>query len=151
MRWTFFIALVLMVAAGALLGGISTAHAAGWDATTTPAATTTGWDATVSSSIPDNSPKSLNEAVDYSKAVYCGARSVLASNLGLMLGLLLAATGLYSMITKGVSAHALATIIAGALLTSLPGLIESLFGGVVGVLGPLTTLTSLNIPSCPGL
>lgn len=93
---------------------------------------------------------STTVAIEYSKEVYCGARDILASNLGLMLGFILAATGLYSMITKGVSAGALATIIAGALLTSLPGIIENFLSGTQKILGSLTTTKTFIVPSCSG-
>lgn len=93
---------------------------------------------------------STTQAIEYSKQVYCGARDVLASNLGLMLGFILAATGLYSMVTKGVSAGALATIIAGALLTSLPGIIENFLSGTQKILGSLTTTKTFIVPSCSG-
>lgn len=62
--------------------------------------------------------------------MYCGAYNVLTGNLGLMLGLLIAAYGLWILITDGSFGKGLTIIVAGALLTALPGLTSSFIQGM---------------------
>lgn len=62
--------------------------------------------------------------------MYCGAYNVLTGNLGLLLGLLIAAYGLWILISDGAFGRGVAIITAGALLTALPGLTSSFIQGV---------------------
>lgn len=65
-----------------------------------------------------------------SKRLYCDTKSLIEGNLGILLGLLLVIMGIWSLIRDGSWTDGLIMIIFGALVTALPGLLESTYGGL---------------------
>ncbi|HEX2859329.1 MAG TPA: hypothetical protein VHP58_03930 [Alphaproteobacteria bacterium] len=67
-------------------------------------------------------------ALSLSQQLYCQSKNVLASNLGLLIGVVMALAGLYRMVS-GNLAGGMIMLICGALITALPSLVESAMKG----------------------
>jgi hypothetical protein len=83
--------------------------------------------------------------------LYCDARTLLTGNLGIILGMILVFSGLWSLVKGGSLAGALLTILIGGAVPSIPGLVE---GGLQG-LGELVRASNMSTrsytpPSCGG-
>ena len=62
--------------------------------------------------------------------LYCDARNLITGNVGLILGLILVFMGIWSLVTGGGWAGAIITIIIGATVPSIPGLVEGFMLGL---------------------
>lgn len=83
-----------------------------------------------------------------SQELVCDTHNIISGNLGLMVGFLIAAYGLYKMIASNDMKGGLIFIIVGALFTATPGLILSFFDGMGLALGNLTEVHSISKPYC---
>ena len=75
--------------------------------------------------------------------LYCDARGLISGNLGLILGLLMVFGGLWSLVSGGGWFSAILSILIGAAVPSIPGLVE---GFMVG-LGDLLREAKLTAPN----
>lgn len=66
--------------------------------------------------------------------LYCDGRALLTGNLGLILGLLLVFSGLWSLVTGGGWFGAIVSILIGATIPSIPGLVEGFLMGLGNLL-----------------
>lgn len=62
--------------------------------------------------------------------LYCDARGLLTGNIGLILGLVMVFFGLWSLVTGGGWIGAIVSIIIGAMIPSIPGLVEGFMEGL---------------------
>jgi hypothetical protein len=84
------------------------------------------------------------------QGLYCDTRALITGNLGLILGLLLVFSGLWSLVTGGGWFGAILSILIGAAVPSIPGLVEGFLIGMGDLLkeAGMTTRT-FTPPSCP--
>ncbi len=84
------------------------------------------------------------------QGLYCDTRALIAGNLGLILGLLLVFSGLWSLVMGGGWFGAILSIIIGAAVPSIPGLVEGFLMGLGNLLNQSGMSTrSFNPPVCP--
>lgn len=62
--------------------------------------------------------------------LYCQTKGLLQGPFGVILGLIMVAVGIWGLIQGGGVGTAIITIISGALITALPGFVESFLGGL---------------------
>ena len=88
-------------------------------------------------------------SVALSMSVYCGVKSLVNGNVGLLIGFAVAIFGLYQLV-QGKTGGGLLLIVGGALVTFVPNLIESALEGVSSVLNSSTISTdsAFKAPSC---
>jgi hypothetical protein len=82
--------------------------------------------------------------------LYCDARGLITGNLGLILGLLLVFSGLWGLVTGGGWFGAILSIIIGAAVPSIPGLVEGFLMGMGNLLiQAQMTQRNFTPPTCP--
>lgn len=82
--------------------------------------------------------------------LYCDARGLITGNLGLILGLLLVFSGLWNLVTGGGWFGAILSIIIGAAVPSIPGMVEGFLIGLGDLLMEAQLTTRLfTPPTCP--
>lgn len=81
--------------------------------------------------------------------LYCETKGLLQGPFGTILGLILVAVGIWSLIQGGGVGTAIITIISGALITALPGLVESFLGGLGSLVreSGISSSATLRLPS----
>ncbi|MCA3243811.1 MAG: hypothetical protein INF43_00710 [Alphaproteobacteria bacterium] len=83
--------------------------------------------------------------------LYCDGRALLTGNLGLILGLLLVFSGLWSLVTGGGWFGAIVSILIGATIPSIPGLVEGFMVGLGDLLREAKMTTRpFTPPMCSG-
>lgn len=75
--------------------------------------------------------KFSNEMATY---LYCGVKGLITGNVGLLLGLILAATGVWVIIQGHSLASGISMIIFGTIVTALPVIVESSLSGMASLL-----------------
>jgi len=83
------------------------------------------------------------------QGLYCDGRNLLTGNLGLILGLILVFSGLWSIVMGGGWISAIITIILGAAIPSIPGLVEGFLEGLGALLAEVNlTNKAFRAPIC---
>lgn len=72
-------------------------------------------------------------AKDLSIKLYCQTKGLLQGPFGVILGLIMVAVGIWGLIQGGGVGTAIITIISGALITALPGFVESFLEGLASL------------------
>ena len=76
-------------------------------------------------------------ALALSKELYCSVVTTISGDMGVMVGLIIAAFGFYQMIRKGISASVLITIFFGVIITAMPAIFEKSMDTLGEVMAPL--------------
>jgi hypothetical protein len=81
--------------------------------------------------------------------LYCETKGLLQGPFGTILGLIMVAVGIWGLIQGGGAGTAILTIISGALITALPGLVESFLGGLGSLVreSGISNSATLRLPS----
>ena len=92
-------------------------------------------------------------ATNLSKQLYCETKGLLQGPFGTILGLIMVAVGIWSLIQGGGVGTAIITIISGALITALPGLVESFLGGLGSLMreSGISSRTDYAAPVCQSI
>lgn len=81
------------------------------------------------------------------QGMYCDMKGLFSSNIGKIVGLLVALMGLLKII-QGSTGMGIAFIMGGAAVTMLPSLIESFLGGVGAAVGGFSNRSTIQAPDC---
>lgn len=84
--------------------------------------------------------------------LYCGVKSTVEGELGLVIGILIMFSAIWSLVRGGKSGPAIVTILFGASITALPTIIESGFTGLGNLMtssGMSNAAVAFTPPACP--
>lgn len=79
--------------------------------------------------------------------LYCDMKALFRSNVGLIVGLVVALMGLLKLI-QGNTGLGILFILGGAAVTSLPSIIESFLGGVGSAVSGFSDRPGIEAPKC---
>ncbi len=76
-------------------------------------------------------------ALNLAQELYCSVANLVSGDMGIMVGLIIAAFGFYQMIRKGISMSILITIFSGVIITAFPAIFEKGMDTLGEVMEPL--------------